>query len=136
MGNPGKLAVRIAEPDSLRQVEVAVSAAGFSSITSYVVDDFIILQFSDALASYPFSEPARLIVGEEFPDGPLIDIAIEPLGRLGELRVGVSLAADYDRAIRISTSFRCVYSDLDSFRHQLEGLIASGGEALLCSSSN
>jgi len=115
------------------QFEAQVSASGFSGQTGYVVSAQQVQNFLDALAQFPITDEVTLEIGQEFPDGPLLTLKIGPADGRGTLNVRTSLAADNDRTRRVSTSFSCVYSDVERFARQAEDSLRSGGTAILAS---
>jgi len=120
----------------LGQFGAMVSANGFSGETGYVVFAGQIKSFLDALTDFPIVKRVALTIGEEFEDGPLLALTIEPDDQRGTLRAGVILKAYDDRAFSVSTSFLCVYSDIERFAGELRGSLHSGGTATLTADPN
>ncbi|MBY8825082.1 hypothetical protein [Sphingomonas colocasiae] len=126
-----QLTLHLEGGEDVNQFDAVVRAAGFSGATGYIIDARQMQDFLGALAVFPISDPVRLSVGTEFPDGPLLSITIQPADRRGTLSVHVSLAADDDRSRKVSTHFRCVHSDVEHFADQLQIALGSGGTAVL-----
>jgi hypothetical protein len=120
----------------IMQFDAVVRAAGFAGETGHVVDDRQVRAFLSALAVFPILDSIRLSVGDEFPDGPLLAISIQPADRRGTLSVHVSLAADDDRSRKVSTHFQCVHSDVERFADQVESALRSGGAAILAAAEH
>ena len=136
MSDQNKLTFWFEGGEDLGRFVAEVSASGFSGETGYVVHAQQVREFLNALADFPIVSPIALTIGEEFPDGPLVALIIGPDDRRGTLRVQVSLAADDDRACRVSTSFLCVYSDVERFAKEVESGLLSGGTAILVADQN
>jgi len=133
MANQDRLSLWFEGGDNFAQFEAQVSASGFSGETGYVVFGQHVRNFLDALARFPITDEITLEIGQEFPDGPLLVLAIGPADGRGTLRVRVSLAADDDRSRRVSTSFSCVYADVERFAQEAEDSLRLGGTAILTS---
>jgi hypothetical protein len=91
-------------------------------------------EFADlvaALTTYPITSENP--IDERWYDG-CIALRIEPINSVGRLSVRVSLqdySSDWNGC---QSGFHASYGDLDSFRQQLEAVIASGaGDAVLSS---
>ena len=112
-------------------VDFFLSAEGFSGSTGYAVHPEEIKPFLSQLSAFPLSDPARLIVGAELRDGPLVDIAVVRADLRGTLEVSVTLADDRDRSRRVSASFTCVHSDAIRFVEEIKLVMLQGGEAAL-----
>jgi hypothetical protein len=112
-------------------VEFLVCAEGFSGSTSYVVHPEELQPFLSQLSAFPLSDPAQLIIGAEFPDGPLVDVTIVRADLRGTLEVGVKLADRRDRSRRVSTAFTCVHSDAIRFIEAAQLAMEHGGEVAL-----
>ncbi|WP_434405028.1 hypothetical protein [Sphingobium sp. DN12] len=122
--------------DDLSQFNATVTANGFSGETGYVTSPDQINDFLDRLTSFPIADLITLTIGEEFQDGPLLVLTIEPADRRGSLRVQVCLAADDNRSRKVSTDFLCVYSDVERFARGVESALRLGGVATLSASIN
>lgn len=93
-------------------------------------------EFADlvsALKTYPIARENP--IDERWYDG-CVALRIEPINSVGLLSVRVSLqdyGSDWNRC---QSQFHASYGDLDSFREQLEAVVASGaGDAVLSSSA-
>ncbi len=84
-----------------------------------------------ALKQYPIARDNP--IDERWYDG-CIALRIQPINSLGLLSVRVSLQEYSSDWNRCQSQFHSSYGELDSFRIQLEGVIASGvGDAILSS---
>lgn len=135
MTNGSKLTLWFEGGDNFAQFSAMVSAQGFSGETSYILYATQVRSFLQKLTVFPLTEPALLTVGEEFDDGPLLQLEVRPVDRIGNLQVRVMLSADDDRNRRVETDFLCVYSDLERFAGDVVICLQSGGEATLAPAS-
>ena len=128
------------EDEDLFEVEVAVSAAGFSGKTRCYTTRNLVAAFSHRLSCLS-PRPAQSVEFETSSkaEAPYARIAVFPLDSVGHLVVGVSILEEsidrrYPRSQMADVAFRCELADIDSFAAKLAAFaeVAIGGSVALC----